>query len=137
MLRSVLWFADSTPLCERPVRRIFTDVAGNLTCALSLVRKCRKPNPPIQLLDRSIGNIKWFLSIFDASNGGIILALPPIASNAVKIGGCCKIFGGGSGGLKWWHREKLISLGEVVAMPWLEVEVAVMARISFKMVVAV
>ncbi|KAI3713859.1 hypothetical protein L1987_72446 [Smallanthus sonchifolius] len=96
MLRSVLWFAGSTPLYERPVRRIFTDVAGNLTRALSLVRKCRHRGiirrfvcilgeadfqKLFNLLDRSIGDMKWLLSIFDAVNGGIILALPPIASN--------------------------------------------------------
>ncbi|KAI3812455.1 hypothetical protein L1987_17164 [Smallanthus sonchifolius] len=96
MLRSVLWFADSTPLYERPVRRIFIDVAGNLNRALTLVRKCRHRGiirrfvcilgeadfqKLFSLLDRSIGDMKWLLSIFDAVNGGIILALPPIASN--------------------------------------------------------
>ncbi|GFY91417.1 armadillo repeat only 4 [Actinidia rufa] len=83
---------------ERPVRRIAADVSKNLKRALTLVRKCRRRNilrrvftivtqadfRKIQnLLDASIGDMKWLLSIFDydGGGGGIVLSLPPIASN--------------------------------------------------------
>ncbi|KAI3713860.1 hypothetical protein L1987_72447 [Smallanthus sonchifolius] len=105
MLRSAVRFANSTPLYERPVRRIFNDVAGNLNRALTLVRKCRHRGiirrfvnivgandfrKIFNLIDVSIGDMKWLLGIFDAGEessgtaddaGGIILTLPPIASN--------------------------------------------------------
>ncbi|KAI3812454.1 hypothetical protein L1987_17163 [Smallanthus sonchifolius] len=104
MLRSAVRFANSTPLYERPVRRIFNEVAGNLNRALTLVRKCRHRGiirrfvsivgandfrKIFNILDVSIGDMKWLLSIFDAGeesggtadDGGIILTLPPIASN--------------------------------------------------------
>ncbi|KAL8210614.1 hypothetical protein R6Q57_005051 [Mikania cordata] len=42
---------------NRPVRSVFSDVTRNLTCALTLVQKCRR------------------------GDSGVILSLPPIASN--------------------------------------------------------
>ncbi|XP_057495843.1 uncharacterized protein LOC130780843 [Actinidia eriantha] len=96
MLRSAVRFAGT--MYERPVRRIAADVSKNLKRALPLVRKCRRRNilrrvftivtqadfRKIQnLLDASIGDMKWLLSIFDydGGGGGIVLSLPPIASN--------------------------------------------------------
>ncbi|KAD1020762.1 hypothetical protein R6Q59_004425 [Mikania micrantha] len=101
MLRSAVRLADSTSLYERPIRRIFNDVMRNLNRALTLVRKCRHRGiirrfvsivgaadfrKVFNLLDASIGDMKWLLSIFDAgeesaADGGIILTLPPIASS--------------------------------------------------------
>lgn len=101
MLRFVARFNTSTTgsLYERPVRRIVADVSKNLDRGLTLVRKCkrrgilrrvvrivsttdfRKVN---NLLESSIGDMKWLLSIFDydgGGGGGIVLSLPPIASN--------------------------------------------------------
>lgn len=100
MLRSVARFNTSTTgsLYERPVRRIVADVSKNLDRALTLVRKCkrrgilrrvvrivstadfRKVNT---VLESSIADMKWLLSIFDydVGGGGIVLSLPPIASN--------------------------------------------------------
>ncbi|XP_055802316.1 uncharacterized protein LOC129871430 [Solanum dulcamara] len=102
MLRSIARINTSTTgsLYERPVRRIVADVSKNLDRGLTLVRKCkrrgilrrvvrivsttdfRKVN---NLLDSSIGDMKWLLSIFDydggGGGGGIVLSLPPIASN--------------------------------------------------------
>ncbi|KAK9052725.1 hypothetical protein SSX86_029355 [Deinandra increscens subsp. villosa] len=103
LLRSVVRFADSTPLYERPVRRIFNDVSRNLNRALTLLRKCRHRGiirrfvvivgaadfrKLCNLLDLSIGDVKWLLGIFNAGEDdygeggeGIILTLPPIASS--------------------------------------------------------
>ncbi|XP_010248625.1 PREDICTED: uncharacterized protein LOC104591480 [Nelumbo nucifera] len=96
MLRSALRLANSTPsLYERPVRRIVADVSKNLERALTLVRKCKRSGvlrrvvtitsatdfrKLFNLLDASIGDMKWLLSILDSdgSGGG---TLPPIASN--------------------------------------------------------
>ncbi|PHT48263.1 hypothetical protein CQW23_12471 [Capsicum baccatum] len=101
MLRSIARFNTSTTssLYERPVRRIVADVSKNLDRALTLVRKCkrrgilrrvvrmvtaadfRKLN---NLLESSIADMKWLLSISDndgCGGGGIVLSLPPIASN--------------------------------------------------------
>ncbi|KAI3501797.1 hypothetical protein L1887_29822 [Cichorium endivia] len=91
MLRSTVRFASSTPsFYEPPVRRIFTDIAINLNRTLTLVRKCRHRSifrrfvtnvgiPDFRklfnLLDMSIGDMKWLLSIFDrggeVEEGGI------------------------------------------------------------------
>ncbi|XP_057494135.1 uncharacterized protein LOC130779478 [Actinidia eriantha] len=96
MLRSVVRFSGS--MYERPVRRIAADVSKNLKRALTLVRKCRRRNilrrvvtivtyadfrKIRSLLEASIGDMKWLLSIFDYDDGGgsIELSLPPIASN--------------------------------------------------------
>ncbi|KAK1438187.1 hypothetical protein QVD17_03992 [Tagetes erecta] len=98
LLRSALRFSDSTSLYERPVRRIFNDVAANLNRALVLVRKCRHRGvirrfvsivtaadfrKLFNVIDVSISDMKWLLSIFDAGDdsGGIVLTLPPIANS--------------------------------------------------------
>uniref|UniRef100_A0A5B7BX63 Putative ARM REPEAT PROTEIN INTERACTING WITH ABF2 n=1 Tax=Davidia involucrata TaxID=16924 RepID=A0A5B7BX63_DAVIN len=100
MLRSAVRLATSTgSLYERPVRRIVADVSKNLDRALTLVRKCKRRSvlrrvvtivsaadfrKVTNLLDASFGDMKWLLSIFDydsANGGGIVLSLPPIASN--------------------------------------------------------
>ncbi|KAH7528411.1 uncharacterized protein LOC107418286 [Ziziphus jujuba] len=95
MLRSAARVAATTQsLYERPVRRIVADVAKNLDRALTLVRK-RKHNGVLRqvfaitttadfrkvanLLESSIGDLRWLLSIFDSD--GANLSLPPIASN--------------------------------------------------------
>ncbi|XP_043726205.1 uncharacterized protein LOC122672781 [Telopea speciosissima] len=98
MLRFAIRFATSTPsLYERPVRCIFFDVTKNLERALTLVRKCKHSGllscvvtitsatdfrKSFNLLDASIGDMKWLLSIFDSvTSGGIEVSLPPIANN--------------------------------------------------------
>ncbi|XP_050379312.1 uncharacterized protein LOC126796514 [Argentina anserina] len=93
MLRSAVRIA-SPSLYERPVRRIAADVAKNLDRALALVRKCRHSGVLRQvfsittaadfrkvsnLLESSIGDMKWLLSVFESD--GANLSLPPIASN--------------------------------------------------------
>ncbi|CAK7329029.1 unnamed protein product [Dovyalis caffra] len=97
MLRSAVRLAVSTPsLYDRPLRRISSDIAKNLDRALTLVRKCKKHSGVLRqvfsitttadfrkvsnLLESSIGDMKWLLSIFE-SDGGAHLSLPPIASN--------------------------------------------------------
>ncbi|KAB1215667.1 hypothetical protein CJ030_MR4G023328 [Morella rubra] len=96
MLRSTVRLAATStqPLYEPPVRRIVADVAKNLDRALTLVRKCKHSGVLRQvfsitstadfrkvsnLLESSIGDMKWLLSIFDSE--GANLSLPPIASN--------------------------------------------------------
>ncbi|XP_059308453.1 uncharacterized protein LOC132059728 [Lycium ferocissimum] len=98
MLRSIARFNTTSTgsLYERPVRRIIADVSKNLDRGLTLVKKCkrrgilrrvvrmvtkddfRKVN---NLLESSIADMTWLLSIFESDNGGIVLSLPPIASN--------------------------------------------------------
>ncbi|CAL5444535.1 unnamed protein product [Camellia sinensis] len=83
-------------LYERPVRRIATDVSKTLERALTLVRKCRRSGVLRQvfaittstdfrkvssLLESSIADVSWLLSILDSAEGGGSLSLPPIASN--------------------------------------------------------
>ncbi|KAK7252405.1 hypothetical protein RIF29_36325 [Crotalaria pallida] len=99
MLRNLVRFsttASSSPLYERPIRRIAAETSKNLDRSLALVRKCcRRRNFLLRvvnivsaadfrkllfLLDASIGDMKWLLSILD-TDGGIVLSLPPIASN--------------------------------------------------------
>ncbi|XP_062027924.1 uncharacterized protein LOC133743872 [Rosa rugosa] len=95
MLRSAVRIAAaSASLYERPVRRIAADVAKNLDRALTLVRKCKHSGVLRQvfsitstadfrkvsnLLESSIGDMKWLLSVFESD--GANLSLPPIASN--------------------------------------------------------
>lgn len=95
MLRSTVRIAATTQsLYERPVRRIVADVAKNLDRALTLVRKCKHSGVLRQvfsitttadfrkvssLLESSIGDMKWLLSVFESD--GANLSLPPIASN--------------------------------------------------------
>ncbi|XP_057493058.1 uncharacterized protein LOC130778554 [Actinidia eriantha] len=96
MLRAVARFDCS--LYNRPVCRIVPEVSRNLKHALTLVRKCRRRSifrrvvtivthadfQKIQsLLDASIGDMRWLLSIFsyDEGGGSIELSRPPIAGN--------------------------------------------------------
>ncbi|XP_057949210.1 uncharacterized protein LOC131144532 [Malania oleifera] len=101
MLRSVVRLATSTvSLYERPVRRVAAEVSKNLERALVLVRKCKRRSvlrrvvtitsatdfrKLFALLDASIGDMRWLLSVLDCdasgNGGGIVLSLPPIASN--------------------------------------------------------
>lgn len=99
MLRTVVRFSTTTPfLYERPIRRIIAEVCKNLERALTLVRKCKRQSilrrvvtitsatdfrKLSNFLDSSLGDMKWLLSIFDpeSANNGIVLSLPPIASN--------------------------------------------------------
>ncbi|KAF3431201.1 hypothetical protein FNV43_RR25931 [Rhamnella rubrinervis] len=102
MLRTVVRFTTTTPsLYERPISRIVAEVSKNLERALTLVRKCKRQSilrrvvtitsatdfrKLFNLLDSSVGDMKWLLSILDSDGvsgggGGIVLSLPPIASN--------------------------------------------------------
>ncbi|KAI4328178.1 hypothetical protein L6164_020556 [Bauhinia variegata] len=100
MLRTLVRFATTTPsLYERPIRRVAADLSKNLERALTLVRKCKRQSilrrvvtivtaadfrKLLTYLEASIGDLKWLLSILDtdgAGGGGIVLSLPPIASN--------------------------------------------------------
>ncbi|KAF5754082.1 putative armadillo-like helical protein [Helianthus annuus] len=100
MLRFFSHFVDSTSLYERPVRGIFTNVGINLNHALTLVHKCRHRGIILRLisiagvldfrkvfnlLDVSMDNMKWLLSVYASANQGIILTLPPIASNDTSL----------------------------------------------------
>ncbi|KAH7550514.1 hypothetical protein ACOSP7_024125 [Xanthoceras sorbifolium] len=95
MLRSCVRLAASTQtLYDRPVRRVVADVTKNLDRALTLVRKC-KHNGVLRhvfaittsadfrkvssLLESSIGDMRWLLTIFDSDETSP--SLPPIASN--------------------------------------------------------
>lgn len=98
ILRIVFRLATLTPsLYERPIRRIVAELSKNLERALTLVRKCKRKSflrrlltitsstdfrKLFNLLESSVGDMKWFLSINATDNdGGIVLSLPPIASN--------------------------------------------------------
>ncbi|KAK7407226.1 hypothetical protein VNO78_08952 [Psophocarpus tetragonolobus] len=102
MLRSLVRLATATstaapPLYERPIRRVASEAAKNLDRALALVRKCKRRSilhrvvsivgaadfrKVLGHLDASVGDMKWLLSILDGGGGGgIVLTLPPIASN--------------------------------------------------------
>ncbi|XP_004236251.1 uncharacterized protein [Solanum lycopersicum] len=88
--------SQSQSLYDRPIRRITSEVTKTLERALTLVRKCRhKPNllrhvlaitsttdfrKVSVLLENSIADVTWLLSIFDPE-AGPTLSLPPIASN--------------------------------------------------------
>ncbi|KAL8141986.1 hypothetical protein V2J09_015018 [Rumex salicifolius] len=97
MLRSAVRLTASTPsqsLYDRPIRRIVSEVSRNLERTLTLVRRCKHGGflkhvfsmttsadfkKVSNLLESSIGDMRWLLSIFDGD--GPNLALPPIASN--------------------------------------------------------
>lgn len=99
MLRTVVRLTSTTPaMYERPIRRIVAEVSKNFERALTLVRKCKRRSvlrrvvtitsgtdfrKLVVLLESSVGDMKWFLSVFDSDNGGggIGVSLPPIASN--------------------------------------------------------
>ncbi|CAN1294270.1 hypothetical protein LINPERPRIM_LOCUS22393 [Linum perenne] len=96
MLRSAVRLSVSTPsFYDRPLRRIAADITKNLDRALQFVRKCRGSillrhvfsitntadfRKVHSLLDSSIGDMKWLLSVLE-SDGALYLSLPPIASN--------------------------------------------------------
>ncbi|XP_030545021.2 uncharacterized protein LOC115751310 isoform X2 [Rhodamnia argentea] len=91
--------SKATPLYEHPLRRVAAEVARSLERALSLARKCKRQNlirrlititkvtdfrKVLSLLEASVGDMEWLLSVFDSDapgGGGIVLSLPPIASN--------------------------------------------------------
>ncbi|XP_058093656.1 ARM REPEAT PROTEIN INTERACTING WITH ABF2 [Magnolia sinica] len=88
----------SSSIYDRPIRRIVSEAVKNLERALTLVRKCRHSGvlrrvvtitsttdfrKALNLLDASLGDMRWLLSVFDSEDGGgcsIVLSLPPIAS---------------------------------------------------------
>lgn len=88
--------SQSQSLYDRPIRRITSEVTKTLERALTLVRKCRHKTNLLRhvlaitstadfrkvsiLLENSIADVKWLLSIFDPE-AGPTLSLPPIASN--------------------------------------------------------
>ncbi|CAN4088071.1 unnamed protein product [Withania somnifera] len=88
--------SQSQSLYDRPIRRITSEVTKTLERTLTLVRKCRhKPNllrhvlaitsatdfrKVSTLVENSIADVTWLLSIFDP-DAGPTLSLPPIASN--------------------------------------------------------
>lgn len=101
MLKGIvrLYTSISGQFYERPVRRIVSDVTRNLERAFNLVKKCKRRSllhraltivsaadfrKVVTFLDSSVADMKWLLSIFDfetSGGGGIVLSLPPIASN--------------------------------------------------------
>ncbi|KAL8519145.1 hypothetical protein ACS0TY_010183 [Phlomoides rotata] len=102
MLRSVNDIAVSSSFYDRPFILIATEVSRCLQKSLTLVKKCRHNNLLIRvvtrvstqdfrklvyLLDSSTADMKWLLSIYEAggAHGGIVLTLPPIASNDPMI----------------------------------------------------
>ncbi|KAB2045722.1 hypothetical protein ES319_D01G180900v1 [Gossypium barbadense] len=101
MLRTLVRFTTSVQsLYERPIRRVIAEVSKNLERALTLVRKCKRHSvlslvvritsatdfrKVLNLLDASVGDMKWLMGVLDAENNGsasgTFLSLPPIASN--------------------------------------------------------
>ncbi|XP_051144193.1 uncharacterized protein LOC127260502 [Andrographis paniculata] len=100
MLRSAVRLATSTTagatFYDRPLRRIATEVSKNLDKSLILVKKCRRRSilrrvvtivsaadfrKLLLLLESSVADMKWVLSIFDSGGTGGGITLPPIASN--------------------------------------------------------
>ncbi|KAL8519143.1 hypothetical protein ACS0TY_010182 [Phlomoides rotata] len=105
MLRTVNEFAVSTSrspdstFYDRPFNAIAPKVFGCLEKSLTLVKKCRRHNNLLRrvvptvftddfkkllnLLDSSVGDMTWVLSIYEAGGlgGGGIIGLSPIASN--------------------------------------------------------
>ncbi|KAL3819270.1 hypothetical protein ACJIZ3_005175 [Penstemon smallii] len=90
--------ATGTKFYDRPLRRIAPEVSKNLEKSLTLVKKCRQRSmirrvvtivsaadfqKLLELLDSSVADMKWVLSIFEAGGvgGGIILTLPPMLCN--------------------------------------------------------
>lgn len=97
MLRSAVRLATygggAAAFYDRPFHHIAADVTKNMEKALILVKKCRRRNflcrvftivsaadfrKIFALLDSSVADMKWVLSI---CGGGVVLTLPPIASN--------------------------------------------------------
>ncbi|CAA0833130.1 armadillo repeat only 4 [Striga hermonthica] len=103
MLRSAARLAapgpSAPPFYDRPLRRILADVSSNLEKTLTLVKKCRRRSALrrvvtivtaadfrklLLLLESSAADMRWVLSIYESGGGaagGIVLSLPPIASN--------------------------------------------------------
>ncbi|KAL6351435.1 hypothetical protein AAG906_040789 [Vitis piasezkii] len=101
MVRSVIRIVTSTPfLYERPIRCVVAAVCRTLERALALVRKCKHRSvlrrvvtiinaadfrKMFSLLEASVGDMKWLLSVVDADGGngvgGIGVSIAPIASN--------------------------------------------------------
>ncbi|XP_011101290.2 uncharacterized protein LOC105179378 [Sesamum indicum] len=100
LLRSAARLTTTSPgVYDRPIRRVSLDVMKALDRALTLARKCRHKKTNVlhhvlsittaadfkkvsALLDSSLADIKWVLSIFsqDTDNWSINLSLPPIAT---------------------------------------------------------
>lgn len=101
MLRNMVIITNSNPtIYDRPIRRIVSEAVKNLERALTLVRKCRRSGflrrvvtiinfsdfrKALSLLDASLGDMRWLLSVFNSDSGGsggggIELSLAPIAS---------------------------------------------------------
>ncbi|CAL5441346.1 unnamed protein product [Camellia sinensis] len=80
-------------LYEGPFRRVAADVSKTLERALTLVRKCKRRGVLRQLfadfrkvsslLESSIADVSWLLSILDSDSdeGGGSLSIPPVVSN--------------------------------------------------------
>ncbi|KAL7598306.1 hypothetical protein Lser_V15G21413 [Lactuca serriola] len=100
LLRSTarLVTSSSTTFYDRPLRSIFSNLSLNLERAQTLVRKCKQRSGILRqvfaittaadvrkvssLLESSIADIKWLLSVFvPDDNAGVNPSLPPIASN--------------------------------------------------------
>ncbi|KAI3504582.1 hypothetical protein L1887_26170 [Cichorium endivia] len=100
LLRSTARLVSSTTATfyDRPLRSIFSNLSLNLERAQTLVRKCKHRSGILRqvfaitttadvrkvsnLLESSIADIKWLLSVFAPDdNAGVNLSLPPIASN--------------------------------------------------------
>ncbi|KAL8057254.1 hypothetical protein ABFX02_04G172400 [Erythranthe guttata] len=99
-LRSAARLAtSSTAVYDRPIRRVSVDLTKSLDRALTIARKCRRKKTNVlhhvlsitaaadflkvsAVLDSSLADIKWVLSIFNqnSENGPINLSLPPIAA---------------------------------------------------------
>ncbi|KAL3835605.1 hypothetical protein ACJIZ3_010341 [Penstemon smallii] len=96
MLRSAVRLATTgAAFYDRPLRRIAAEVSKNLEKSRTLVKKCRRGSiirrvvtivstadfrKLLTLLESSVADMKWVLSIYEGA-GGIVLTLPPIASN--------------------------------------------------------
>ncbi|KAL2935878.1 Protein CELLULOSE SYNTHASE INTERACTIVE 1 [Bienertia sinuspersici] len=89
---------STSSIYDRPIRRIAADVSKNLEKALTLVRKCKHTGllrhvfltitssaadfkRVSNLLQSSIGDFVWLLSIYNDDEGGANLSIPPIVNN--------------------------------------------------------
>ncbi|CAI9756302.1 unnamed protein product [Fraxinus pennsylvanica] len=102
MLRAAVRLSTSSTtgvsFYDRPLRRIAAEVSKNLEKSLALLKKCKRRSvlrrvvtivsaadfrKVLSHLDSSVADMKWVLSIFESggTGGGIVLTLPPIASN--------------------------------------------------------
>lgn len=87
----------SAAVYDRPIRRVAVDLTKALDRVLTLARKCRHKKTNVlhhvlsitttadfkkvsALLDSSLADIKWVLSIFDRDSADYETALPPIAT---------------------------------------------------------